>query len=162
LKTAFLEGVLRPPLPGKREGRLMSKNRFVFIVFIFCGLVFLILMSLFTSALSAENKVEIKKEVTKDQQGKTLVQCWSRPKPADNKPNFFKGLEKITNSVIDFTPDNLFGNSIAFLVGVSKYKYLSPQLPFVENDLEELANSLLLNNGFDTVYIVKMKLLLLI
>ncbi|HEX3047566.1 MAG TPA: caspase family protein [Bacillota bacterium] len=115
-------------------------------------IVFIGFIGLFNYISSADQKIEIKKETLKDN-----VQCWSWPKTSENIPNFFMGLKQITGAIIDFTGINElpFGHSVAFLVGVSKYKYLSPQLPFVENDLEELANSLLINNGFDKVYLVK-------
>ncbi|HEX3047568.1 MAG TPA: caspase family protein [Bacillota bacterium] len=134
----------------KREYRLK---------YLWIGLiVFMGFTGLFSYISGADQKIEIKKEILKkDSKGESLVECWSRPKSPDGIPYFFKGYEEITNQSILFKKiiGLPFGNSVAFLVGVSKYKYLSPQLPFVENDLKELANSLLTKNGFDTVYIVK-------
>jgi WD40 repeat protein len=122
-------------------------------LFLFCLTALLCFSVVFTNIFSMEEKVVIKKEILmKDKSGKPIVQCWSRPKPPDNKPWFFKGLENITNLLIKNPKDLPFGNSVAFLIGVSDYKYLSPQLPFVKKDLEELANTLLTVNGFDSVY----------
>jgi hypothetical protein len=51
-----------------------------------------------------------------------------------------------------------FGVSVAFLAGVSAYDSLSPQLPFVKNDVEGMRQFLLVQGGFDTVYAVTERL----
>jgi hypothetical protein len=48
-----------------------------------------------------------------------------------------------------------FRRSVAFLVGVSRYKHISQQLDFVKADLTELRNFLLTEGGFDVVYEVR-------
>ncbi len=48
-----------------------------------------------------------------------------------------------------------FGRSVAFLVGVSRYQHLRPQLPFVETDVTELRNYLLSEAAFDTVFEIR-------
>ncbi len=45
--------------------------------------------------------------------------------------------------------------SVAFLVGVGDYAYLTPKLNYVGSDLKELRDFLLNEAGFDTVYIVQ-------
>ena len=80
------------------------------------------------------------------------VQRWYQVS-TDTKPAFFGQLEKNFNITLSNTEDLPFARSIAFLVGVSKYEYLSPQLPFVSNDLRLLGEYLLTKNGFDTIYV---------
>ena len=92
---------------------------------------------------------DIKKEKLPDG-----VQRWYLD-TAISKPAFFEQLEKNFKIKLAGSDNFPFGRSIAFLVGVSEYKYLSPQLPFVSNDLELLGNSLLIQNGFDTVYVAE-------
>lgn len=57
-------------------------------------------------------------------------------------------------SQFKFAPTNRpFERSVAFLLGVSSYKYLDPQLPYVKSDLEDLRGFLLGQGGFDVVYV---------
>jgi hypothetical protein len=76
------------------------------------------------------------------------VEHWYYAKQEKNQ--FSKLLENIINAVVNNPP---FGKSVAFLVGVSRYEYLSPQLPFVKNDLELLREFLLKKGGFDEVFV---------
>ena len=48
-----------------------------------------------------------------------------------------------------------FGRSVAFLVGVSRYEHLRPQLPYVETDVTDLRNYLLGEAAFDTVFEIR-------
>src|SRR5882672_10887127 len=48
-----------------------------------------------------------------------------------------------------------FGRSVAFLVGVGDYAYINPKLRYVGSDLKELREFLLIDAGFDTVYVVQ-------
>jgi WD40 repeat protein len=121
------------------------------------GLIIFLGFTILTNFLSAENGIEIKKEKIKIKD--KVIDCWSRPQAPDNIPSFFKVLEKIgdfAGYIINFKKTNElpFGKSVAFLVGVSKYKYFDSLL-FIENDLDDLANSLLTYCGFDAVYIAK-------
>ncbi len=81
------------------------------------------------------------------------VEHWYRIKPADEKPWFFQQLENIFDVVLSQRDKLPFGKSVAFLVGVSDYKYLSPDLPFVKNDLHDMRQFLLTKGGFDEVYV---------
>jgi uncharacterized caspase-like protein len=46
-----------------------------------------------------------------------------------------------------------FGKSIALVVGVGSYRFISPQLPSVHNDVIEMRDFLLKRAGFDEVYV---------
>jgi len=76
------------------------------------------------------------------------VEHWYRVR--QEKPWFFKQFEKISDVIVNKKP---FGKSVAFLVGVSRYEFLSTQLPFVKNDLDVLRKFLLNRGGFDEVYV---------
>ncbi|UCE07486.1 MAG: caspase family protein, partial [bacterium] len=81
------------------------------------------------------------------------VEHWYRIKPTDEKPWFFQQLENLFDVVLSQRDKLPFGRSVAFLVGVSDYKYLSPDLPFVKNDLHDMRQFLLTKGGFDEVYV---------
>lgn len=69
--------------------------------------------------------------------------------PSDKPPAFFSGLAA---AGVDVPPnDRPFERSIAFLVGVSHYTYLKPQLPGVARDVADLRDTLLQVAGFDEV-----------
>lgn len=80
------------------------------------------------------------------------VEHWYRINK-NNTPWFFQQIENVSNIIFSYRKLP-FGKSTAFLVGVSKYYYLSPQLPFVKNDLEDMRNFLLMKGGFDEVYVI--------
>ncbi|HLC17142.1 MAG TPA: DUF1566 domain-containing protein [Thermodesulfovibrionia bacterium] len=69
------------------------------------------------------------------------------------KPGFYQLVEEMFDAVITQSDRLPFGKSVAFLAGVSDYEHLSPQLPFVKNDLEDMRTFLLTKGGFDTVYV---------
>jgi hypothetical protein len=81
------------------------------------------------------------------------VELWSRSDVELRKPTFFAELENLFNVVTGEKAALPFDRSVAFLVGVSKYQHLGPQLPFVENDVRELREFLLNQGGFDRVYV---------
>jgi len=67
-----------------------------------------------------------------------------------HEPSFweiFRGLFQIA------PPRPPFERSVAFLIGVSSYKYLNPQLPYVRTDLEDMREFLIDKAGFDAVYV---------
>jgi hypothetical protein len=105
------------------------------------------LLTFFSASLCAQ--VEIKKEVLPDG-----VEHWYAPALPNGESYFIQKLEEVYHVV--FPPKDVlaFGKSFAFLVGVSKYKYLSPQLPSVRHDVEAMRDFLLYKAGFDEVYIV--------
>jgi uncharacterized caspase-like protein len=80
------------------------------------------------------------------------VEHWFIPQPANGDSYLAKKFKEIYKVV---NPKNVqpFGRSIALLVGVSKYHYLSPQLPSVRNDLDAMREFLLNKAGFDEVYV---------
>jgi hypothetical protein len=80
---------------------------------------------------------------------------WYRVKEGDTRPWFFKQVEKIFDVILPSENELPFGRSVAFLVGVSKYTYLEPQLPFVRNDIEDMRKFLLTKGGFDEVYVAQ-------
>jgi hypothetical protein len=80
------------------------------------------------------------------------VQMCTR-KAVSDKSGFYQLVEDMFDVVIPQTDSLPFGKSVAFLAGVSDYEHLSPQLPFVKNDLEDMREFLLTKGGFDTVYI---------
>jgi hypothetical protein len=61
---------------------------------------------------------------------------------------------QIFQNLFQFAPKKPpFEKNFAFLVGVSSYKFLDPQLPYVKTDLENLRTFLMSQAGFDVVYI---------
>ena len=83
------------------------------------------------------------------------VEHWYRIPAPGEKAWFFRKLEDLFN--VDLSPKMKlpFGKSVAFLVGVSDYKNLSPQLPYVKNDLRDMRQLLLATGGFDEVYLAQ-------
>src|SRR5215469_6187697 len=81
------------------------------------------------------------------------VEHWYVPAPANGTSSLSQKFNQIFNLV--FSPGSAppFGRSIAFLAGVSQYKYLTPQLPSVHNDIVEMREFLLKKAGFDEVYV---------
>lgn len=82
------------------------------------------------------------------------VERWHRVKAAAEKPWFFQQVENLYRVILPPKEKLPFDVSVAFLVGVSQYDYLQPNLPFVENDLTDMREFLLNQGGFDTVYVV--------
>jgi hypothetical protein len=75
---------------------------------------------------------------------------YEAPQSTAQSPSFWE----IFTNLFRFAPNNRpFERSFAFLVGVSSYKHLSPQLPYVKSDLEDLRQFLLDQGGFDVVYV---------
>lgn len=107
----------------------------------------LILMLVCDNYLYAQN---IKSEKLPDG-----VERWYLPTKTDELPSTFKMIEN--NCVIKFlSPKKLpWNRSIALLVGVSNYKHISPQLPSVEKDIDDMKNYLLNKGGFDEVFIAR-------
>lgn len=69
--------------------------------------------------------------------------------PRGQTPAFFA---RLAEAGIDVPAnDRPFERSLAFLVGVSQYSYLEPQLPGVERDIADLRDTLLTVAGFDEV-----------
>lgn len=85
------------------------------------------------------------------------VERWYRVKANDPKPLFFQQVEELFKVILP-AKDLPFGVSVAFLVGVSQYDYLAPDLPFVKNDLRDMSEFLLAEGGFDTVYVASEKI----
>ncbi|MFQ5632146.1 MAG: hypothetical protein ACE5I1_25535 [bacterium] len=52
------------------------------------------------------------------------VERWYRLKSANEKPWFFQKVENLFNVILPAKDELPFGESVAFLVGVSKYDYL--------------------------------------
>ena len=103
----------------------------------------------FTSNFKVFGENKIKMETLSDG-----VEHWYILK-AKSKASFFTHFEKLTKIAFSSDSDLPFGKSVAFLVGVSKYKYLSPQLESVENDITSVSSFLISNGGFDEIYILK-------
>ncbi len=85
------------------------------------------------------------------------VERWQRIKAQDTRPWFFQQVENLFNVVLPAKEKLPFGESVAFLVGVSQYDYQTPQLPFVKNDLTDMRAFLLDKGGFDQVYVAQDK-----
>jgi len=99
--------------------------------------------------LHSETPSSRKHEVLKDG-----VEHWYLSTPGTNKSYLERRLEELCNVVFPQTAQP-FGRSIAFLAGVGKYHNMSPQLPSVRNDLEQMRNFLLNDAGFDEVYVAE-------
>ena len=123
----------------------MRAKLFVYCQFFVICMVASISYSIFAGYIYAQPL--IKYELLEDG-----VEHWYR-EDLGASPNFFQEIEKLFNIVFPNQEKLPFAKSIAFLVGVSEYKYLSPQLPFVKNDLEDMKNFLLGKGGFDEVYL---------
>lgn len=93
----------------------------------------------------------VRKEVLSDG-----VERWYRP-AASPQPWFFQQLQNIFDVMLT-SKELPFGKSVAFLVGVSEYKYLSPQLKWVKNDIQDMREFLLYKGGFDEVYVAAEKI----
>jgi WD40 repeat protein len=79
---------------------------------------------------------------------------YERSQPGTQLASFwqqFLDLFKLSAS----SPALPFGRSVAFLVGVGNYKYLTPRLEYVKTDLAEFRGYLLSQGGFDTVYVAE-------
>ena len=124
----------------------MQRNRSLkgFQYLVFLCMAFIAFVCVFQNVCCAG---DIRKNVMADG-----VEYWHRDRDGDKKPWFFRQMENILNVVLSDTGELPFDKSVAFLVGVSKYEHLSPQLGFVKNDLEALRDFLLNQGGFDAVY----------
>jgi len=100
------------------------------------------------SSAQLDGQVQIKKEVLQDG-----VEHWYVPALPNGKSYFVQKLEEAYKVVFPPKDVQAFGKSFAFLVGVSHYKYLTPQLPSVQHDIEDMRNFLLDKAGFDEVYV---------
>jgi Caspase domain len=109
---------------------------------LFCLLIFL-------PSQGLEAQVEVKKEVLPDG-----VVHWYVPELPNGKSYFVQKFEEAYSVVFPPKDAPPFGKSFAILVGVSRYKYLTPQLPSVQNDIDAMKNFLLYKAGFDEVYVV--------
>lgn len=107
-------------------------------------------MLLVTSLLPAfvVAQTNIQKRTLKDG-----VERWHRVKAEDRRPWFFQQVENLFNVALPAKDQLPFGVSVAFLIGVSEYDYVRPQLPFVKNDVQDMREFLLNSGGFDTVYV---------
>jgi hypothetical protein len=81
------------------------------------------------------------------------VEHWQRQSPPDQRSWFFRQMENLFDVVLGNDAKLPFGKSVALLVGVSQYKYIEPNLPFVKNDLADMRTFLLAKGGFDEVYV---------
>lgn len=99
------------------------------------------------SFFSMSAHAQIKKEVLKDG-----VEHWYIQENAQSDAYLARKFTEIYNIILSPQSARPFGRSIAFLVGVSQYRYLSP-LPSVLNDVGEMRDFLLNKAGFDEVYV---------
>jgi uncharacterized caspase-like protein len=81
------------------------------------------------------------------------VELWQVLETTPEKPSFFRRFEQIVGVPWPHYASVPFGRSVAFLLGVSEYESLSPDLPFARNDVMELRRYLLEEGGFDQVYV---------
>lgn len=114
---------------------------------VYCRIIFL--FALISAPLPAHSEHILKSETLEDG-----VEHWYLPDTPDKKSYLTKKFEEIYDIIISGKDPQPFGKSIAFLVGVGKYKFLRPQLPSVENDLVKMRDFLKLA-GFDEIYIAK-------
>jgi hypothetical protein len=80
---------------------------------------------------------------------------WFVPKKKDTLTSSMKIIEDTFDIKFSNTSKLPWRKSIAFLVGIDRYKYISPQLPSVDNDLNKMKDFLLNKGGFDEVFIAK-------
>lgn len=95
-------------------------------------------------------KTTVQKDCIKEGVEESCVVKCEVVKPSTAPPSFWQ----VVLQLFDWQPPQRpFEKSIAFLIGVSNYKYLTPQLPYVETDLVEVRKFLLEEAGFDAVYV---------
>ena len=82
------------------------------------------------------------------------VEHWYLPPLPDGKSFLMDRFDDLYKVIVP-TSSPPFGKSIAFLAGVARYEFLSPQLPSVRNDLTTMREFLLKQAGFDEVYIAR-------
>src|SRR5215469_1303956 len=92
----------------------------------------------------------MQQDCVKDGAEENCVVKYEAVKATAAPPSFWQAVLQLFNFQ---PPQRPFEKSVAFLVGVSKYKYLSPQLPYVERDLADMRHFLLDEAGFDAVYV---------
>ncbi len=73
---------------------------------------------------------------------------------AKSPPEFFRFIEEIAG-VIFGKNEMPFQRTVVFLVGISRYAHITPSLPFVENDIEDLRQYFLSEGGADEIYIAR-------
>ena len=100
--------------------------------------VFLLPTCLFALPQNQYPPKQIRATQTSDcvQEGNTR-NCVMKYEPVQTAvpPSFWRLVMQLFN----FTPaQRPFERSVAFLVGVSKYEHLSPQLPYVDTDLKDM------------------------
>ena len=82
------------------------------------------------------------------------VTLYERAAPTQALPSLWDGFCRMfhfgNNTKLNFP----FGRSAALLVGIGHYKYISPPLPFVSNDVQKMRDYLLTDGGFDAVYLM--------
>src|ERR1700733_15179075 len=115
--------------------------------------IFLLPTSLFSLPQNQDSPKQIRATQTSDcvQDGNTR-NCVMKYEPVQTaaRPSFWQLVLQLFN----FAPaQRPFERSVAFLVGVSKYEHLNPQLPYVDTDLKDMREFLLDDAGFDTVYV---------
>jgi Caspase domain len=81
------------------------------------------------------------------------VEHWYIPELPNSDSILTRWFKEIHNVVSFGKNEPPFGRSIAFLAGVSNYRYLSPQLLSVKNDVADMRDFLLNKAGFDEVYV---------
>jgi hypothetical protein len=80
------------------------------------------------------------------------VEHWYRPGP-EHAPSYLMTKLRELYRVASPTGAEPFGRSIAILVGVGSYHFITPQLPSVRNDIIQMRDFLLRRAGFDEVYV---------
>src|SRR5260370_15639875 len=120
------------------ENRVTSASNCVFVS---------VCLAVFFFATPAHAQIQTRTEVLKDGIEHTYIQ-----EPAESNAYLTRKFVEIYNVAFTSHSKRPFGGSIAFLVGVSKYRNLS-QLPSVSNDIRDMKDFLLYKAGFDEVYI---------
>jgi uncharacterized caspase-like protein len=121
----------------------------VVVKLIFSILIPMCLFVFLVSAQSYSQSEQAKHETLIDG-----VERWYIPIPENGKSYLTRKFEEIYNVVFSKNAQP-FGRSVAFLVGVSRYQNLSPQLPSVRNDIIQMRDLLLNQAGFDEVYVAE-------
>lgn len=85
------------------------------------------------------------------------VESWAvKTQALATLPAFYRAIENLADVV--FGKQTLpFRRTVVFLVGIPEYPSLSPSLPFVRNDLEDLRTYFLNQGGADEVYVASGK-----
>ncbi|MGA2719908.1 MAG: caspase family protein [Candidatus Acidiferrales bacterium] len=82
------------------------------------------------------------------------VILYERPRSEQSLPAFWAGFFDLFRVHHDTGTKLPFERSIALLIGVGNYRYITPALEYIYKDVEKMRDYLLAEGGFDQVYVL--------